>query len=373
MPSEPKLEHSYLPFTGVRTAVLEGMTDEHIERLGLDNTELTAKLKNLRDGNGPLLEQYNTIIGLLRSVVATNTGIRDPKKLDERMAVDTRRVSAEYVFERAGCPTWYILPEIMWLLEYARCEARVSDLRIPKGVLRFCFPKPYEFNGIPCRELTIVRYASKPILAIAEELVSFQDLDLLPDSASAYLFTSFGDSIDRPEQYNWDHQDSPVAHFSLKWNDMTIAASVEKASQHPEVTSMLAVHYPDKEREAFAHMIKLVAACLLYVQAEPESVQPVRRSAKGKKVKAPRGGRYIAAVKRLPKGPPAASLGAHLAGERHAPRPHLRSWHLRMLRHKRFERNEDGTPKVILIDSMLVGAKDVADLDAADDRSIVGR
>lgn len=102
-------------------------------------------------------------------------------------------------------------------------------------------------------------------------------------------------------------------------------------------------------------------------------MQPVRRSAKGKKVKAPRGGRYIAAVKRLPKGLPVAPTGTHIDGERHAPRPHLRSWHLRMLRHKRFERNEDGTPKVILIDSMLVGAKDVSELDAADDRSIVGR
>jgi hypothetical protein len=247
----------------------------------------------------------------------------------------------EYLFEKFGQPTWHISPDLIPFLEAVDLDAQIQDILVPKDILNVHFPYPFEVSGKPCRYIQLGRMASDLSRKTMGNVTKLGD-----ECDSLWIQTRF------PKNPNsdWHSNDGGWAKLNLPtWHEMSIKETLDSCIEGlPE---------GKPEYEALFKMTQMALAAILYTQAEPVSVERHRTTKKGKKQKLPSNVRYVNLIPKI------RYVNSEDSGQSRTVRPHLRGWTLRTLRHPRYHRNPDGSPRTILVEPHLVGTSKVEDVE----------
>jgi hypothetical protein len=301
---------------------------------------------------------------LVRAYLISNSNNRFTQQQTERALIT---LMTDHVWTALGRPTWFISPEMLELLEDMSVEARIDDALMPHDTMAFVFPRGTRVAGIPCRSMFAYSISSERTLEIADlfyrKFVGTKSLERPTDQSTMDVRLDFGAQVDGSHSEDLVRIDS--SYFVLP-RDMTVKDGMAWLRAKFESDST------DQENQASLYMISIMVKALLYVQAVKaeglaSTPRPQGRKArtKGRKKKAekepPPWEFTVKPTKDILRAV-AAREGAAATGGGKGCRPHMRGWVLRVLRHERYRRNADGSPRTVLVAPHLVGTKDVADL-----------
>jgi hypothetical protein len=250
------------------------------------------------------------------------------------------------------------------LLDDMSVEARIKDALMPHDAMAFVFPHGTRVAGLPCRNAFAFHAGSKATIEIVRNFYAdffHAGLNEHDDDDKVLVMR-----MDLGEQENGSYlQDGFSAGCCpcVLPRDKTAKDSMDSINSD--------IEYSENENQAILYMISIMVKALLYVQAvKAEGLDPTPRP-QGRKA------RTKGRKRRAEKEPPpweftvkptkdilraVAREGTATNGKRKGPRPHMRGWVLRVLRHERFKRNEDGSPKTVLVEPAMIGTKNPGDL-----------
>jgi hypothetical protein len=288
------------------------------------------------------------------------------------------RMAHDLFFESVGRPVWHVDPDLIELLETARCDVHMEDIRVPKDVVSINFPKGYYIHGYPCRTVGLLAPRCDLFFKIMKDFnTALGRLGSLDGRAAASLHTRYSRDewaqrmdglrvfIDTgmlgsdDSKGSWDVPMRNVFILQLNGEDHltladTLAATVRQPMEEGQAVD-----------EEFAKMAcdaaRIAMACVMYVSATPKMLSGTRPSNRKKReVNLPKNVRYVRCVP-IPNDTYVKHEGGESTGR--TVRPHLRGWHFRTLRHPKFRRGKDGAPKVIRVKPALVKTDNMDDIE----------
>jgi len=366
------LQNFYLPYIPTRVTARKLAKSFQLA----DNAfgaKLAADLEKDPKDRHELLAAYKAAVALYRSIGASQQGSMDMAVVDNSMETDLHKLAFDYTFERMGCPTWYISPDLIWFLENSSSDLRASEFYIPKNIIRICFPRPYEHAGVPCREIMMCQFKDTA-MTVAEEMYLFKDREevLKGGKASFRIFSSTGDIVEGNERprYDWNNTVTDSLLMRMPPDDEPLEDSIQKCVEGVYISSLANAAYNSGEWEMVGHALRMAMMCIIYANATEGVLTSHRESKQGNKVKPPRGGKFVVRLKVIPRSLEEAQQQRGLQGERHSPMPHVRRFHFRTLRHERYVRAPNGMPKTIRVKESFIGGS-VHDAELALDESYV--
>lgn len=263
-----------------------------------------------------------------------------------------------FLFEAIGRPTWKIEPDLVEFLQHVKCDVPINQIILPKDVLCFNFPKGFRINNIPCRNVLFFNPRSKISRKIIHNTFNVADNDMSAEVMCVYCdcgeLTSGG--------YTEDGISGLRTWARFKLSDKLLSTGLEAALR----TSV--INMSDKDISFIKTASQICAACILYVRAKPDMLQE-RRHGYLPRLKKEKQKQIIGVVKPIRTLPSMGGGGNVGDGTRSSPRPHLRGWVLRVLRHERYKRDELGRCRTILVQPTVIGANSVEELGPQQDIS----
>ncbi len=331
-----------------------------------------SALKNAypgHEGEFTRLQKYQFLVHGLIARLPSTIAIVDSKR--ERN-LEWINCLYEYIWESEGRLIWQVSREAVEFVLGCRCDLQASQFMMPRDAVVMVFPEDFHLPGadLPLRSGTIGRLGGSMAYDLAHKLMG-RPVETNGKTPGTFFAFDFGESmpnkdsgrLNTPEEYrahieahgadyNWHAKGTTLRSFLNIPDDCAI-------SEFPmpvETFAGLKV-----EAEAVREGAILASKILFLAKAKPDLLV-------SHKVKPRPHRRYPRIVQRVTI--PTIYLGARATAPGAAPgdgggwkvRPHMRGWSMRELRHPRYKRNPDGSPKVILVEAYPVGVTDVEDL-----------
>jgi len=327
-------------------------------RTTVDQVQVDPALHTLAEAMSTLdrTRKYRMMLSMLHETMSLYPKATTNSKLD------LIALLYDYIFEHTGRYTWRMTAEALEFLAACRMECQTSAFMLPRDVVILTFPEGYVLPraGLPLRSVMVGRLRSEISKNLAFKLLGSipEPTDPANKDKMTWMAFDFGEVCHMGEDgaivhegYGWSAAEAPRSYINIP-DDQTF-----------EDTPMPAENFFGSEIEVAAvrEGAELVAKSMWYARAKPEYVVERRIKArphqwhphKVHEVTVP--SIYLASVRTAAEQRDTVPTGRHV-------RPHMRGWSLRTLVHARYKRNDDGSPKVILVEPYVVGVDSVNDL-----------
>ena len=279
----------------------------------------------------------------------------------------------EWMWVKLGRPIWRLHPELLPFLENIKLDVTLDSIHLPSDVVCINFPLGTMVEGVPVRNAMFCQIRSKLgtklLRRFSNEFTKTEFETRRIDDHGIRVMLDFGEEAGGVYSAN-----GPRRLQRYMWLDisMGLEKSIEHAISTEHVSPTLEVQGKSslsQERGAMCYGLRMGLAAMLYVQSvREEGLTVVSTSRAPKKPKPGKLGtpavsdvkltrKLLTTIQRLERSTTAGG------SDRKGVRPHLRGWTLRVLRHERYKRNEDGSCKTVLVEPMLIGAKTIDDIE----------